>query len=176
MDEVVKDRKKQIRRYAIALIAFLVLIPGMFSVTALLGVFATSVAIGGLDLFIAAWGDPEVAKIHVEILYVSLPLGVLGTMAAWYTWDRVFLRSGYLNAEMVALLDWGHMPGRAETWRKRVGYVLYSFIFGSLSLALYFDGDLVLALIPFAITVYTVVHAWRSSVWRKRESTKGIDG
>lgn len=71
---------------------------------------------------------------------------------------------------MVSLLDRGHMPGKAETWRKRVGYVVYFFIFGLLSLKLYFEGELVLALIPFAVTVYTVVHAWRSSVWRKNNT------
>lgn len=167
MNEVAGDRKRQLRRYALALIAFLVLVPGTFGIALLVGIIATSMFVGGWDLFVAGWNDPEVAKSHEEIFYLSLALGVLAMVWAWYMWDRLFLRSGYLSTEMVALLDRGHMPGKAETWRKRVGYVVYLFIFGGLSLGLYFEGELVLALFSFAVTVYTVVHAWRSRVWKK---------
>lgn len=167
MNEAAGDRKRQLRRYAFALVAFLVFLPGTFSAALFIGAFATSMFVGGWDLFVAAWNEPDIAKSHKEILYVSLPLGVLGMAGAWYMWDKLFLRSGYLNSEMVALMDRGHMPGKAETWRKRVGYVVYFFIFGALSLGLYFEGELVLALISLAMTAYIVVHAWRSSVWKK---------
>ena len=172
MDEVVKDRKKQIRRYAIAFISLLVLMPVVGGVVFMLSIIATSMAIGGWDLFVSGWNDPEVAGQHDEVFYISLSLAVLAMLGFWRTWDRFFLRSGYLNAEMVALLDRGHMPGRAETWRKRVGYVLYSFIPGLLSLKLYFEGEFIFSLIPLAVTVYIVVRAWRSSVWRKPRRSK----
>ena len=166
IETVVAERKKQLRRYALALIAFLVLIPISGGIAFLGGVITTSMFIGGWELFIAGWNDPDIAKSHDEIFYVSFPLGVLAMVGAWNIWDRFFLRSGYLNAEMVALMDRGHMPGKGETWRKRVGYVLYFFIFGLLALKLYSEGELLLALIPLALTVYTVVHAWHSGVWR----------
>lgn len=161
------NRKRQLRRYAVALIAFLVLVPGTFGIALFVGATATSVFVGGWDLFIAAWNDPEVAKSHGEILYVSLPLGALAMVAAWYMWDRLFLRSGYLNDEMVTLMDRGHMPGKAETWRKRVGYVVYALMSGLLSLKLYFEDELILALLPFAVMAYIIVHAWRDPVWKK---------
>ncbi|MBT9613881.1 MAG: hypothetical protein IV108_11530 [Burkholderiales bacterium] len=171
MNEDVGDKKRQHRRYALALITFLVFLPGTFGIALLVGAIATSVFIGGWDLFISAWNDPEVAKSHEEILYISLSIGVLAMVWAWYMWDRLFLRSGYLNTEMVALMNRGHMPGKAETWRKRVGYIVYSFIFGAVSWGLYVQGELVLALIFFAVTVYTVVHAWRSRVWKKNSNS-----
>lgn len=175
MTGAVDDRKRQLRRYALALIALLVLMPGTFGIALLVGMIATSMFVGGWDLFVAGWNDPEVAKGHEEIFYLSLALGVLAMVWAWHMWDRLFLRSGYLNTEMVALMDRGHMPGKGETWRKRVGYVVYLFIFGALSLGLYFEGEIVLALMSFAVTVYIVVHAWRSPVWRKNKPEPDLE-
>lgn len=161
------DRKRQLRRFAVALTAFFVLMPVTAGIALLLSLIAISMFVGGWDFFIAAWNDPEVAKRHDWIAYLAIALAGLAMLAAWYMWNRLFLRSGYLNDEMVALMMRGHLPGKAETWRRRVGYVVYGLIAGLLAVKLYFEDELMLALIPFAATVYTVVHAWRDPVWKR---------
>jgi len=161
------ERKRQLRRLAVALVAFFVLMPVTAGIALLLSLIAISMFVGGWDFFIAAWHDPEVAKSHDWIAYLALALAALTMVAAWYLWSRLFLRSGYLNDEMVALLKRGHLPDKAETWRRRVGYVVYGLIAGLLTVKLYFEDELMLALIPFAATVYTVVHAWRDPVWKR---------
>lgn len=169
MSPEVSNQRSQVRRFTIALITFLVLMPLTAGTSLLLSLMAISVAFGGWDFFIAAWNDPDLAKSHNWIFYSALALTALAMLTAWYLWSRLFLRSGYLNDEMVALMKRGHgeWPGNGEILRKGIGYTVYGLIAGLLAMKLYVEDEFMLAMIPFAATVYTVLHAWHDPVWAR---------
>jgi hypothetical protein len=160
-------KKGERRRYFVAYGVFFALVTLVPTMGFVLGVAIVFGFHGGLD---AIWRSIVDTSYSRELSGIWVPVaiggGLLGFVAANSLWNRLFVKSGYLNEVVAQRMHMNRAPTeRGEKIRVGFGYVLYLGIFLGLGVSMLIFGErtplqIFSSLGMIGMGIYVAVHAF----------------